>query len=202
MYCNTFVLKSFSELCSLIRHCWRFFYTSLFKLPYYCLKSTFKTLRLMVFLPSNLGFLFLSRCLIFKVQSPSLFARQLKEYITSHSLCQYFFQSFFNFFRINLFVLPQDRPRRMLAYIITSFCFCQQFLTTFFGYFNELHAFLHSLPGVFVCNTIKATICCVWFLFVSVLSICGVDTYIYINTAICIDCCVYIYVSLIYLSLF
>ena len=95
-------------------------------------------------------------------------------------LPQYFFQSFFNFFRINLFVLPQDRPRRMLAYIITSFCFCQQFLTTFFGYFNELHAFLHSLPGVFVCDTTKCTICCVWFLFVSVLSICGVGLKKYI----------------------
>ena len=53
----------------------------------------------MVSLPSNLGFLFLSRCLIFKVQSLALSRGQLKEYIILFSLCQYFFESFLRFFQ-------------------------------------------------------------------------------------------------------
>ena len=53
----------------------------------------------MVSYPSNLGFLFLSRCLIFKVQSLTLSRGQLKEYIILFSLCQYFFESFLRFFQ-------------------------------------------------------------------------------------------------------
>ena len=61
-------------------------------------KYFFKTL-LDGSLPSNLGFLFLSRCLIFKVQSLTLSRGQLKEYIILFSLCQYFFESFLRFFQ-------------------------------------------------------------------------------------------------------
>ena len=51
----------------------------------------------MVFLPSNLGFLFLSRCLIFKVQSPASLEDSSKSISYIYSLVNTFLKSFSSF---------------------------------------------------------------------------------------------------------
>ena len=106
----------------------------------------------MVSLPSNLGFLFLSRCLIFKVQSLSsktLSRRQLKEYIILFFVCQYFFESFFNFFA-STFLLCF----RSLASARIYYHFAQE-MSRVFGHFFES---FRPLIRVFV-NRFKV----VWF---------------------------------------
>ena len=95
----------------------------------------------MVFLPSNLGFLFLSRCLIFKVQSLS----SLEDSSTSishilavvNTFLKVFSKKFFDFF----VSLPSGLPSRKLAYHITSFKLCQQFSTSFFNFSQILRCF-------------------------------------------------------------
>ena len=93
---------------------------------------------------SNLGFLFLSRCLIFKVQSLSSQLSRLEDSSKSisHQIssCQYFLQSFFNFFVLT-FSLPTDISAGKLVYIITSFSFCQLFFETFFNIFHNSFCF-------------------------------------------------------------
>ena len=134
----------------------------------------------MVSLPSNLGFLFLSRCLIFKVQSLTLSRGQLKEYITYSPSCQYFFESFLRFFS-NLFSFKLSwlfsRSFRVfpweLVYIITSDSFCQHFLQTFLCIFDYICPFLYSAPGVFVPVCRLYTIYCAMSLFSSLYSIWG-----------------------------
>ena len=90
----------------------------------------------MVFLPSNLGFLFLSRCLIFKVQSLPFF-RQLKEYTTSISLCQDFFQTFFKFFQASFFRPLRVPPRECLHILSPLLSFVNSFLQTFLSVFTN-----------------------------------------------------------------
>ena len=100
-----------------------------------------------------------------------LFPRQLEEYITLFSLCQYFFETFFKFFRIDFFVAPS-----LLAwepvYITTSFRLCQQFFDKKFGYFADTPPFLYTAPCVFGDYLVLYTIYCASVHFISVNSIC------------------------------
>ena len=119
---------------------------------------------------------------LFNFQGPiaTLSRRQLKEYITLSSLCQYFFESFLRFFWNLfpftfswLFSLSEFLSRWELVYIITSQAFCQHFLQTFLYIFHYISAFLYSLPGVFVSVWLKCTICWVCMEFCAVWSIWG-----------------------------
>ena len=120
---------------------------------------------------------------LFNFQGPiaTLSRRQLKEYIILSSLCQYFFESFLRFFWNLfpftfswLFSLSEFLSRWELVYIITSQAFCQHFLQTFLYIFHYISAFLYSLPGVFVSEWFKCTICWVLLPFYHVSSIWGI----------------------------
>ena len=102
----------------------------------------------MVFLPSNLGFLFLSRCLIFKVQSLS----SLEDSSTSISHILAVVNTFLKVFSKNFltFFACLSCCRGKLAYNITSFLLCQQFFETFFKFFQK-SASLRTLIRVFLC---------------------------------------------------
>ena len=146
-------------------------------------KVLFKTL-LMVLYHRNLGFLFLSRCLIFKVQSLPPSRGQLKEYIISYTLLSILFESFLDFFQ-NLFLSPKlwlfSRSFRVfpweLVYIIISFPFCQHFLQTFLSLLHHIFSLLYTLPGVFVCPKQIATIYWANLPFSCLTTICGCGIY-------------------------
>ena len=93
----------------------------------------------MVLLPSNLGFLFLSRCLIFKVQSLS----SLEDSSTSISHILAVVNTFLKVFSKNFLTLFACLGccRGKLANNITSFSLCQQFFETFFKFFQNLRCF-------------------------------------------------------------
>ena len=120
--------------------CWRFFILRYFSFRITVWKVLLKTL-LDGSLPSNLGFLFLSRCLIFKVQFFAALSRQLKEYITLFSLCQYFFETFFQKFSwlfSTLFTLSCGK----LDYNTITQVNCQPFFRIFFATYPLIRAFL------------------------------------------------------------
>ena len=102
-------------------------------------------------------FLFLSRCLIFKVQSLTLSRGQLKEYITLFSLCQYFFESFLRFFQIFFLSAFLDLFRSLCFSLAESLYILSPrklFVNTFYKLFCAFLTIFRSLymrSRVFLC---------------------------------------------------